>query len=239
MIKTVVSALVLGLALGATATAQTDMMDPHERGVYRSWAEHYGDLPARLKPLDRAWAVTNDHRRRNASHDHIDRVYREMCNVSVGAWNAVWELVKINKARAVKGNYDWQVPDRLQAYHEASMAIGQAVYDNRDAKSCADFSWDERMSMIGAVRKFQMEHNRLSTYYSSPGHPKYKWSNTIGLEIPGLPLKLEILEGSLKLKLAVKTRFLNIDVQSGVSRVQAKSYTGLEYFVIYTPEMQS
>lgn len=237
MFRAMISALVIGLFASPMATAQTDMMDPLERGLYRSWSSTYGHLPPRLKRLDQAWSVTTGHRRMNASHDHIEAVHRQMCSISIETINAVWELVKKNNERPVKAK-SVHVPERLTAYHAAAVAIGQTVHNNRDAKSCDDLTWDERLSLITAVRNFQTEYNRLNRYYSSPGHSQYKWSNSIGFEIPGLPLKLEILNGSLKLKLSTKSRFLNVDFQSGMSRVSAKSYNGLEYLAIYTPELK-
>lgn len=233
-VSVVVTCLALGLGLNsAVAGIDKRMFDAHERGTLAMLDRFSSVVVDDLAKVEQAWAVTNHHRQYGAGHDHSEELQAKLCTLAFRI---------INTQRAIserKSGYRVVAPATLHNYHQSVRAALLAAnpYLSRPV-DCASLSVsDFRMlySMASVVRTERQKAHALATSRRQT-LPGVVWSNTLSLELAPLPFKLELLDGSLKLKLTQGVGPLRFDFQSGPKLHRASGPTGLRFLVIQLPD---
>jgi len=218
----------------AVATAQDiNWLNSYEAGTYRYIDRTVAPLFSRLKQVESAWATTVNHRRQGANHDHIDAVERQLCYLAIQAIN----FQRSNDASRRQGSSRTLVaPSSVKGYLEAARGILSVARSYPTLRHCDELNWNERVRFLEAIREARDERSKLANLTNTRSTGQYAWSNTFSVELTPLPLKLEFLEGSLKLKLSSGLGPLKFDFQTGPKRVGTSSYNGLEYLRIVGPD---
>ncbi|MEO0624091.1 MAG: hypothetical protein AAF183_17970 [Pseudomonadota bacterium] len=231
-------ALVLALLWVAVtpATAQNmNWLNAHEAGTYRYLDSVVRNLYSRLAKVQGAWSVTQGHRKSGANHDHIDQVEKQMCYLAIDV---------LNLQRGFDSQKNEQTPKLVspaatQDYLEAIREIFNVARSYADVMNCAELDWNDRVNFTQAVNKAKMAKDAISRLTTERSKGNFSWSNTFAVELSPLPLKLEFLEGSLKIKISRKIGPLNFDFQTGPKRQAASHYNGLEYLQITGPDKRA
>ncbi|MEO0810199.1 MAG: hypothetical protein AAFW82_06095, partial [Pseudomonadota bacterium] len=187
-----------------------------------------------LKRVEQAWAVTQGHRRSGANHDHSAALERNICTLVVKTLDHVrgWDNAFARQPR----KYKMSSPEAVQAYQTASANVVNVARQHPKVRYCNQLTHEQRMHFVAAIYQTREEKNKLRDLALNRRSGTIGWSSTFAIELYPLPLKVEFLNGSVKLKLSTKLGRYPVDVQTGPTWKGPKSYNGLQYFQLRTPD---
>lgn len=233
-IKKITFAAVIAYIPVEVCAQDINWLDAHEAGTFLHVETFFAPLFARLSRVEDAWSVTQSHRRSGAGHDHIDRVNRELCYLAI-------QVIDLQRAsdRSASTYFPRRKlvsPTATQAYVDAARATLMVARQYPNVKHCNELTWDDRVKFSRALFAAKKQREALAALTLGRSKGRYSWSNTLSIELSPLPLKLELLEGSLKFKFTGKLGRFKIDGQTGPKRVQTSHFNGLQFFRLVGPD---
>ena len=218
-----------------TATAQEmNWLNAHERGSLKSIDSASAPLFAQLKKADRSWGVVQSHRRMNAGHDHFATFDRDICVLSVKVINLERALKTYWNSQPLR--YKAEIPSALRDYHQKMEAAIKIASRYPNLRNCNELNHSQKMEFVRAVHQARTSRSNVSSNILGRRSATYKWSNTFAIELSPIPLKVEFLEGSAKLKISRSAGPLKFDFQTGPKVRQQSASRGLTTLIIRTPD---
>ncbi|WP_422375206.1 hypothetical protein [Roseibium sp.] len=189
-----------------------------------------------LKKFEQAWRITLHHRKMKANHDHFDQTKLAVCRLSFRWINTQRAMLEARKRQ--KTVYRLTVPPSVDGLREATKKAFDLANEYVDRpKDCKALTIQDYQRFVEATRNLREIRNRLGKI--SKRQRKTAWSTTLSVELSPLPLKLEVVEGSIKLKFTKNIGPLKFDLQTGPKLQRYSSSSGLKYLVVRTPDKRA
>lgn len=202
-------------------------LNPHELGTYRGLNLAMDHVLDRFGQTLRAWNTVQSHRQNNANHDHFDVYLQNRC----GLYNSVLKLADSWRKMWAKGlpRHKTVIPSRLKTYADATDAVINIGLKYSDRHNCDNLSMSDRNMLMSTLRVAYLERDKYQPSFWSRWS---RWKSSLSVQVPGLPVKVEFLEGSVKLKLDFNLAGLKGDFQTGVGYRQRASSHNLTTLII-------
>lgn len=222
----------LSLVFGSTImnVAQAAKMNSQEMGTYHAVNRIVSPFYDEYKKAKQAWGVTQGHRRQNAGHDHWHDTKRRFCYLTIQMLN---EARKYEKS---KNKVYLITPRAITPYMNDVMEYRALARKYSHITHCNQMSGSDLTKFYRAAEGiFNRFTNLYNAYDMGSKKKKMGWSTTFSVELTPIPLKLEVIEGSLKIKLSKKVGPFNFDLQTGPKFKGNTTKSGLQYLAIINP----
>lgn len=228
--------ILVALLCGSVSAFDKAMFNAYELGTLEVLDLYANHIVADLKAYEQARLVTDYHRKQNLGHDHADQLNLKLCTLAFRIINTQRVISAANQT------YRMVPPVSLQSYQESvrSAYLISKDYLNKE-RNCTSLSSTDYDRFLNAAIKVRDEQQKahalaVSRWNQAPG---FRWSNTLSVELSPLPIKLELLEGAIKLKFTRSIGPLKFDFQTGPKLSRPSEPTGLKYLVIKLPDRTS
>lgn len=226
-------ALCLTHSLPAVA-AERSMMNAWELGSLNILGAYTNAMLSDLSRFERAWRTTQHHRKMKAGHDHFAQTKEAACRLSFRWINTLRARRKAIRRQAI--TYKMDVPRSLEPLRLATKDAFTIADDYLGRKKdCAALSLKDFQRFITATRTIRKRKEDLDIV-TRDRRRKTGWSTTFAVELSPLPFKLEVIEGSAKLKIAKSFGPLKFDLQTGPKLQRYRPSGGLKYLIVRTPD---
>ncbi len=200
-------------------------LDAHELGTWNHLEKTEASGLVATRALVSANAVTLGHRRQGASHDHSDQLAAAQCRM-IQTINGFYAIAGTKNPRKL------QYPKTLQWRRYYVRRFRSFAQRLKGYKYCSDVPQSVLNDMFSIVYNYEKARNTfISNVEKRPrNYRDSQWSASLAAEIPGVPLKFDLRNGELKLKL--QTRIAGVKVDSQISRSSKRS--GIKTVIIRT-----
>ncbi len=223
--------VLLFLPVDTARAVDAKLFNAFEQGTMDAIDELAEPLENEFRVYQRAWSVTYHHRKENESHDHTAEMRDAGCKLAM----------RIQLARfAERGSaYKLVGPEsfaKVLRAKEITLSVADKYLER--VRSCDDLSEQDihlyaNYAMFLLAARWELKKERSELLQKSS---EVVWSTTFSVELSPLPLKLELIDGSLKVKLTRSIGPLKFDLQSGPRLSKIEDPSGLKHLVLKLPD---
>ncbi|MET1257620.1 hypothetical protein [Aliikangiella maris] len=204
-------------------------MDSFEMGTYEQLNLITNSYFSEYKKLRQAWSVTQSHRKSKANHDHWDATERAACILSV-------KMISVGRVMQKNTGNRIIAPPKLRDYLTATRSLYTLTSKYDHVSNCSQLTVSDYSRFHQIANSIFSHRNSLASSYKSTNAQSIGWSNILSFELSPLPLSLEVLNGSLKIKFSAKAGPIKYDFKTGPAFRKDSKRSGLKTLLVINPD---